>query len=53
MTWTAPAPASAAVEFDVAANASNDDTPLGDYIYLASAIAGLDVRMLPGGKGGS
>ena len=33
--WTAPAPASAPVQFNVAANASNnDDSPLGDYIYL-------------------
>jgi hypothetical protein len=33
--WTAPSPASAPVQFNVAANASNnDDSPLGDYIYL-------------------
>jgi len=33
--WTAPAAAGAAVQFNVAANASNnDDSPLGDYIYL-------------------
>lgn len=33
--WTAPAPAAAPVQFDVAVNASNDDdSPLGDYIYL-------------------
>jgi hypothetical protein len=33
--WTAPAPASGPVQFNVAANASNnDDSPLGDYIYL-------------------
>jgi hypothetical protein len=33
--WTAPPQASAAVQFNVAANASNnDDSPLGDYIYL-------------------
>jgi hypothetical protein len=32
--WTAPSPASAPVQFNVAANASNnDDSPLGDYIY--------------------
>jgi hypothetical protein len=36
--WTAPADASAPVQFNVAANASNnDDSPLGDYIYLRSA----------------
>lgn len=36
--WTAPAPASGPVLFNVAANASNnDDSPLGDYIYLKSA----------------
>jgi len=35
MRWTAPSPASAPVQFNVAANASNnDDSPLGDYIYL-------------------
>ena len=33
--WTAPSPASSPVQFNVAANASNDDdSPLGDYIYL-------------------
>jgi hypothetical protein len=33
--WTAPSPAAAAIQFNVAANASNnDDSPLGDYIYL-------------------
>jgi hypothetical protein len=36
--WTAPAPGGGPVEFDVAANASNnDDSPLGDYIYLRAA----------------
>jgi hypothetical protein len=36
--WTAPAPAAAPIQFNVAANASNnDDSPLGDYIYLTSA----------------
>jgi len=36
--WTAPAPTAAPVQFNVAANASNnDDSPLGDYIYLTSA----------------
>ena len=36
--WTAPSPVSAPVQFNVAANASNnDDSPLGDYIYLKSA----------------
>lgn len=34
MTWTAP-PAAVPVQFNVAANATNDDaSPLGDYIYL-------------------
>jgi len=33
--WTAPEPANAPVQFNVAANASNnDDSPLGDYIYI-------------------
>jgi hypothetical protein len=33
--WTAPSEGAAAVQFNVAANASNnDDSPLGDYIYL-------------------
>jgi hypothetical protein len=33
--WTAPPAPAAAVQFNVAANASNnDDSPLGDYIYL-------------------
>src|SRR5262245_40219441 len=32
--WTAPSPASGAIQFNIAANASNnDDSPLGDYIY--------------------
>jgi hypothetical protein len=36
--WVAPAPALAPVQFNVAGNASNnDDSPLGDYIYLKSA----------------
>ncbi|HEX7136469.1 MAG TPA: choice-of-anchor V domain-containing protein [Vicinamibacterales bacterium] len=36
--WTAPAAATAPVVFNVAANASNnDDSPLGDYIYLKTA----------------
>ncbi len=35
--WTAPADAVAPVQFNVAANASNnDDSPLGDFIYLKS-----------------
>ncbi len=35
--WTAPAAGLAPVQFNVAANASNnDDSPLGDYIYLKS-----------------
>jgi hypothetical protein len=33
--WTAPSPNSDPVQFNVAANASNNDgSPLGDYIYL-------------------
>lgn len=33
--WTAPPGAGAPVQFNVAANASNnDDSPLGDYIYV-------------------
>jgi len=33
--WTAPPAGSGAVQFNVAANASNnDDSPLGDYIYV-------------------
>jgi hypothetical protein len=36
--WMAPPAAWGPVEFDVAANASNDDaSALGDFIYLASA----------------
>jgi hypothetical protein len=36
--WTAPSPATGAVQFNVAANASNnDDSPLGDFIYLKAA----------------
>ena len=36
--WTAPAEPAAVVRFNVAANASNnDDSPLGDYIYVRSA----------------
>jgi len=36
--WTAPPSAAVPVQFNVAANASNnDDSPLGDYIYLQSA----------------
>ena len=35
MEWIAPPAAAGAVQFNVAANASNnDDSPLGDYIYL-------------------
>jgi hypothetical protein len=45
--WTAPADASAPVQFNVAANASNnDDSPLGDYIYLQSARS-LPARLKP------
>jgi len=33
--WTAPPAAAGPVQFNIAANASNDDdSPLGDYIYL-------------------
>jgi len=33
--WTAPSSATGPVQFNVAANASNnDDSPLGDYIYV-------------------
>ena len=33
--WTAPAASAGSVQFNVAANASNnDDSPLGDYIYV-------------------
>jgi hypothetical protein len=35
MEWTAPSSAAGPVQFNVAANASNnDDSPLGDYIYI-------------------
>jgi len=48
IAWTAPSPASAPVQFNAAGNASNnDDSPLGDYIYLTSA------RTVPGGPGRS
>jgi hypothetical protein len=41
--WTAPPDAAAPVQFNVAANASNnDDSPLGDYIYVRST------RSMPG-----
>jgi hypothetical protein len=43
MEWTAPAASTGAVQFNVAANASNnDDSPLGDYIYVKA------VRSIPG-----
>ena len=36
LEWTAPQAATAPVQFNVAANASNDDaSPLGDFIYVA------------------
>jgi hypothetical protein len=36
--WTAPAAPAAPVQFNVAANASNnDDSPLGDFIYVRTA----------------
>jgi hypothetical protein len=42
--WTAPATATAPVQFNVAANASNnDDSPLGDFIYL-KAVRSLPAR---------
>jgi len=42
MEWTAPPAETGAVQFNVAANASNnDDSPLGDFIYLKT------VRSLP------
>jgi hypothetical protein len=38
MEWTAPPAETGAVQFNVAANASNnDDSPLGDYIYVKAA----------------
>jgi hypothetical protein len=41
--WTAPESANAPVQFNVAANASNnDDSPLGDYIYLKMIRSRLD-----------
>lgn len=40
--WTAPSPATAPVQFNVAANASNnDDSPLGDYIYVTRVLSSL------------
>lgn len=48
MTWIAPAAASGAVQFNVAANATNDDaSPLGDYIYLIEKRANPEVRGEP------
>ena len=45
MDWTAPSPASAAIQFNVAANASNnDDSPLGDYIYLKAVRSAPERR---------
>jgi hypothetical protein len=36
--WTAPSPAGGPVQFNVAGNATNnDDSPLGDFIYVQSA----------------
>jgi hypothetical protein len=35
MEWTAPSTGAGPVQFNVAANASNnDDSPLGDFIYM-------------------
>ena len=46
LEWTAPAAAGAPVQFNVAGNATNDDdSPLGDYIYLQ------EVRSNPNPKG--
>jgi hypothetical protein len=47
--WTAPPADAGAVQFNVAANASNnDDSPLGDYIYVkvvrAVPVKGLGIR---------
>jgi hypothetical protein len=40
MEWTAPGASAGAVQFNVAANASNnDDSPLGDYIYVKTVRA--------------
>ena len=44
--WTAPEAATAPVVFNVAANASNnDDSPLGDYIYLKSARSAPNAKL--------
>jgi hypothetical protein len=45
-TWTAPVAPAGAVQFNIAANASNDDaSPLGDFIYTATATSrGKPVR---------
>jgi hypothetical protein len=40
--WTAPDRAAGPVQFNVAANASNnDDSPLGDYIYLKQVTSAI------------
>jgi hypothetical protein len=40
MEWTAPTRAVGSVQFNVAANASNDDaSPLGDFIYLTEQVS--------------
>jgi hypothetical protein len=49
MDWTAPSADAGPVQFNVAANASNnDDSPLGDYIYTkmvrTSPSKGLGLR---------
>ena len=42
LVWTAPT-AKAPVQFDIAANASNNDnSPLGDFIYSATLTARPD-----------
>jgi hypothetical protein len=43
--WTAPSPAPAPVQFNVAANAANnDDSPLGDYIYVKMVRSTPDAK---------
>ena len=40
LQWTAPPPGRGAVQFNVAANASNDDaSPLGDHIYTSERVS--------------
>ena len=49
LEWTEPPVGTGAVQFNVAANASNnDDSPLGDYIYTRTVrtlpVKGLGIR---------